>query len=103
MTDFVLGNVGTGAVQGCPGHDYKDFQFAKIWFTDLRIIVGKDGDKSPITTEKQVIVHGMTGQFVNSEFLNGLDFEEGLQKTMDYFEQRAGEAGFDVSFARLAH
>lgn len=89
VTDFVLGNVGTGAVQGCPGHDYKDFQFAKKFGLPIvRVVVGVDGDESPITREEQVIVHGMKGHFVNSEFLNGLEFEEGLQKTMDYFEEK---------------
>ena len=89
VTDFVLGNVGTGAVQGCPGHDKKDFQFAiKFGLPIIRVIVGADGDTSDITHEKQVIEHGMKGNFVNSEFLNGLGLEEGLQKTMDYFEEK---------------
>jgi len=86
VTDFVLGHVGTGAVQGCPGHDLKDFQFAKKFgLPIIRVIKGTDGDISPIGREEQVIEKGMKGTFVNSEFLNGLDFEEGLQKTMDHF------------------
>ncbi|KKS80201.1 MAG: Leucine-tRNA ligase, partial [Candidatus Beckwithbacteria bacterium GW2011_GWA2_43_10] len=89
VTDFVLGHVGTGAVQGCPGHDKRDFEFAKKFKLPIpRVIVGKDGDDSPIERIEQVVEHGMEGQFVNSEFLNGLDFEEGLQKTMDYFEEK---------------
>ncbi|HLD24504.1 MAG TPA: leucine--tRNA ligase [Patescibacteria group bacterium] len=89
VTDFVLGDVGTGAVQGCPGHDRKDFQFAKKFDLPIvRVVVGADGDTSAITREEQVIEHGMKGHFVNSEFLDGLDFEEGLQKTMDYFEKK---------------
>ena len=89
VTDFVLGHVGTGAVQGCPGHDRKDFQFAKEFkLPIIRVVVGKDGYDGPIETEDQVVEHGMEGTFVNSEFLNGLGFEEGLQKTMDYFEKK---------------
>ncbi len=89
VTDFVLGNVGTGAVQGCPGHDKKDFQFAKKYgLPIIRVVVGANGDQTPITKQEQVISHGMSGYFVNSEFLNGLGFEEGLQKTMDYFEEK---------------
>ena len=29
ISDFVLAHVGTGAIQGCPGHDKRDFEFAK--------------------------------------------------------------------------
>lgn len=89
VTDFVLGHVGTGAVQGCPGHDRRDFEFAKQFKLPIpRVIVGEDGYDGPIKTVDQVVEHGMKGTFVNSEFLNGLDFEEGLQKTMDYFEEK---------------
>ncbi len=89
ITDFVLGHVGTGAVQGCPGHDKKDFQFAKKFgLPIIRVIAGPDGDTSPIDRVEQVIEKGMKGHFANSEFLNGLDFEKGLQKTMDYFEEK---------------
>src|SRR3989338_2451183 len=89
VSDFVLMEVGTGAVQGCPGHDYNDFEFAiKYKLPIVRVIVGPDGDLSPIKRREQVIERGMEGRFVNSEFLNGLGFEEGLQKTMDYFEEK---------------
>ena len=89
VSDFVLGNVGTGAVQGCPGHDRRDFEFAKKFKLPIpRVIMGPDKDKSPIDKIEQVIEHGMKGIFVNSEFLDGLEFEEGLQKTMDYFEEK---------------
>ena len=89
VTDFVLANVGTGAVQGCPGHDKRDFQFAKKFGLPIkRVVVGADGDESEIKLESQVIEHGKKGTFINSEFLNGMDFEEGLRKTMDYFEEK---------------
>lgn len=89
VTDFVLGHVGTGAVQGCPGHDHKDFAFAKKFgLPIIRVIVGVDGDTGPIERDEQVIVKGDKGEFVNSDFLNGLSFEEGLKKTMDWFEEK---------------
>ncbi|MBI4100098.1 leucine--tRNA ligase [Candidatus Microgenomates bacterium] len=89
VTDFVLATVGTGAVQGCPGHDLRDFEFAKKFGIPIpRVIVGADGDESSIERPEQVVEHGQAGHFVNSDFLNGLEFEEGLQKTMDYFEKQ---------------
>ncbi len=89
VSDFVLGHVGTGAVQGCPGHDLNDFQFAKKFgLPIIRVIVGQDGDMTDIDREEQVIEKGAKGKFVNSEFLNGLEFSEGLHKTMDFFEEK---------------
>lgn len=89
VTDFVLGHVGTGAVQGCPAHDTKDFQFAKKFnLPIIRVVVGPDGFSGPVENEDQIIEKGMKGTFVNSDFLNGMDFEQGLQKTMDYFVQK---------------
>ena len=85
ISDFVIGHVGTGAVQGCPGHDYKDFEFAKKFgLPIIRVVVGPNGDMSEIDKPEKIVVKGMQGKMVNSKFLNGLDFAEGLEKTMDY-------------------
>jgi leucyl-tRNA synthetase len=89
VTDFVLMDVGTGAVQGCPGHDLRDFQFAKKFGIPIkRVVVGEDGDTSEIDTEEKVIEKGTKGKMINSDFLNGLDFSEAMGKTMDYFEAK---------------
>lgn len=89
VADFVLADVGTGAVQGCPGHDKRDFQFAKKFGISIpRVVIGEDGYDGPIDNIDQVVEHGKAGKFVNSGFLNGLDFEDGLIQTMDYFESK---------------
>jgi len=47
VSDFVLGQVGTGAVVGVPGHDIRDFEFAQAFDLPIvRVVVGGDGDKS---------------------------------------------------------
>ncbi|MBI5613764.1 leucine--tRNA ligase [Candidatus Gottesmanbacteria bacterium] len=89
ISDFVVKEVGTGAVQGCPAHDTRDFEFARKFGLPIkRVVMGPDGDMSEVDTVGKVIVHGMNGTMVNSEFLNGLPFEEGLQKTMDFVEKK---------------
>lgn len=89
VADFVLKDVGTGAVQGCPGHDYKDFEFARKHGLPIkRVIVGPNGDTSEIDSIEKVIAHGMPGTMINSGFLNGMKFAEALQKTMDYIEEK---------------
>lgn len=87
ISDFVLGNVGTGAVVGVPGHDVRDFEFAKEFMIPIiRVVVGKDGDISEITKREQV--QEKEGKMINSEFLNGLDIHTATKKIMDYLEEK---------------
>lgn len=87
ITDFVLANVGTGAVVGVPGHDLRDFEFAQAMQLDiLRVVVGPDGDTSPITQPEQV--QEAAGIMVNSGFLDGFTIQEATQKIMDHIEEK---------------
>jgi leucyl-tRNA synthetase len=87
VSDYVLGNVGTGAVVGVPGHDLRDFHFAKTFDIAIkRVVVTTNGDTSDITNESQVQEN--EGTMVNSEFLNGLDIHEATTKIMDYLEEK---------------
>jgi leucyl-tRNA synthetase len=86
VSDFVLAGFGTGAVVGVPGHDIRDFEFAKQFDIDvMRVVSGKDGDNSPITRKEQV--QEEEGTMVNSEFLDGLDIHEATKKVMDHLEK----------------
>ncbi|GAB4157945.1 MAG: leucine--tRNA ligase [Candidatus Dojkabacteria bacterium] len=87
VTDFVLTDVGTGAVVGVPGHDMRDFEFAKKFeLPIIRVVVGSDGDTSEISKKEQV--QEEEGTMINSEFLNGLDIHEATTKVMDYIESK---------------
>ncbi len=87
VSDFVLATVGTGAVVGVPGHDLRDFEFAQAKGLDIvRVVVGKDGDKTPITKPEQV--QEENGTMINSSFLDGLDIHEATQKIMDHIEAK---------------
>ncbi len=87
VADYVLGNVGTGAVVGVPGHDKRDFEFAQVFNLEIKRVVQKhEQDNLPITTLEQV--QEETGVMVNSEFLNGLDIHTATEKIMDYMESQ---------------
>ena len=87
VTDFVLMDVGTGIVVGVPGHDMRDFEFAREFNLPIvRVVVGPDGDKSPITRGEQV--QEEQGTMINSGFLNGLDIAEATKKVMDHIEEK---------------
>lgn len=87
VSDFVLGNVGTGAVVGVPGHDRRDFEFAKEKGLPIkRVVIGKDCDTSEITSISQV--QEDEGVMVHSEFLDGMDIHTATEKIMDYLEKQ---------------
>ncbi len=95
VADFVLASFGTGAVQGCPAHDERDFIFAKKYNIPIyRVVESPEGkteklvDPETETFDQVKIGKGVTRVMVNSEMFNGLPFDEAMQKTMDYFEEK---------------
>ena len=87
ISDFVLMEFGTGAVVGVPGHDKRDFEFAKKFDIPVkRVVVGVDNDKSPINRIEQV--QEEEGVMVESEFLNGMEIHKAVEKMMDYMEEK---------------
>lgn len=94
ISDFVLMNVGTGAVVGVPGHDKRDFAFAiQFDIPIIRVVKGADGDVSNISQPDQVqeeagLPAGKAGIMMNSEFLNDLDIHEATKKIMNYLIEK---------------
>ena len=76
ISDYVLTGYGTGAIMAVPAHDQRDYDFAKVF--DLPIIqVLEGGDISKQAWEED-------GIHINSEFLNGMNKEDGMRAAIDY-------------------
>jgi leucyl-tRNA synthetase len=87
VSDFVLTNFGTGVVVGVPSADMRDFEFAsEFTIPIIRVVVGADGDTSPITKKEQV--QEESGTMINSGFLDGMDIHKATVKIMDYLEEK---------------
>ena len=43
IADYVLSTYGTGAIMAVPGHDERDFEFAKRYGLDIREVISPDG------------------------------------------------------------
>lgn len=85
VSDYVLGNVGTGAVVGVPGHDKRDFEFAQKFAIPIERVVAINNDESEITNIEQV--QEDDGIMINSGFLNGMNIHDATVKIMDYMEE----------------
>ena len=82
ISDYVLATYGTGAIMAVPGHDDRDWDFAKTFgLPIIEVVAGGD-------VEKEAFTNCDTGMLVNSGFLNGLPVEEAKEKMLDWLESK---------------
>ena len=82
ISDYVLTTYGTGAIMAVPGHDTRDWEFAKKF--NLPIIEVVQGGN----VEEAAFTDCATGVLVNSGILNGLTVEEAKKKILAYLEEK---------------
>ena len=80
IADYVLAGYGTGAIMAVPGHDSRDYAFAKHF--NLPIIPLIEG--ADISEES---FHAKEGIMMNSGFLNGLTVKEAIEKAKEYIAE----------------
>lgn len=79
IADYVLAGYGTGAIMAVPGHDSRDWEFAKQFgLPIIEVVQGGNVEEEAYTG---------TGAHVNSGFLNGLDNEEAIQAMNEWLEK----------------
>ncbi|NLX63074.1 MAG: leucine--tRNA ligase [Tissierellia bacterium] len=82
ISDYVLMSYGTGAIMAVPGHDSRDWEFAKKF--NLPIIeVVKGGN-----VEEEAYTDTEDGILVNSELINGLRVKDAIKKISDWLEEK---------------
>lgn len=80
IADYVLITYGTGAIMAVPGHDERDWEFAKKFDLPIvEVVEGGNLGEAPYTGD---------GPHVNSDFLNGLNNKEAIAKMIDWLEQK---------------
>ena len=90
IANYVLMDYGTGAVMAVPAHDERDFQFAKKYNLDLKIVVNpvdKNGNLEEVSVEKMENALTVPGVLVNSEEFNGLNSNEAKEKITEKLEK----------------
>ena len=77
ISDYVMMDYGTGAIMAVPGHDERDFEFAKKFDLPIMRVLESETDL-PFTGE---------GKLCNSDILNGLMKTEAVQKMITHLEK----------------
>ena len=88
ISDYVLAGYGTGAVMAVPGHDSRDFAFARHFdLPIIQVVLPHDEeptDPSTWTESKD----SKAGTLINSGLLNGLSVSDAITKMKDYLAQQ---------------
>ncbi len=80
VADYVMMGYGTGAIMAVPGHDQRDYEFAKIYNLPIvEVIQGGDISKAAYTDTD-------TGIMINSGQLNGLEVKAAIKTMNAYLE-----------------
>lgn len=78
ISDYVLTSYGTGAIMAVPAHDTRDYEFAKKFdIPIIPVLEGGDVAKEAWTQD---------GKHINSDFLNGLNKQEAIDKMLIWLE-----------------
>lgn len=83
ISDYVLMSYGTGAIMAVPGHDTRDWEFAKKFgIPIIEVIKGGDIEKEAYTDTDQGIV-------VNSDFINDMDVNKAKEYMIKWLEDNS--------------
>ena len=79
VSDYVLMGYGTGIVMGVPGHDQRDWEFAKKFgLPIIEVVAGGD------VTKEAFVAKDDSAVMVNSGFLNGMTVKEAIPAMKKY-------------------
>lgn len=82
VSDYVLMSYGTGAIMAVPGHDQRDFEFAKTFdLPIIEVVSGGDVTEAAYTQTE-------TGTMINSGFLNGKDVDSAKKEITAWLKER---------------
>ncbi|WP_336035500.1 leucine--tRNA ligase [Halobacterium yunchengense] len=99
VADFVLSDVGTGALMGVPGHDDRDHDFAEKMGVPIEPVVAPapgdwDGETAPDAPDVSEAAFTEDGVLVNSGEYTGLDSETARERITDDHDA----AAFDTQY-----
>jgi len=91
IADYVLMEYGSGAIMGVPGHDERDFEFAKNFGLEIRWVVRPTGAADSGVTAGDGVGMPCTdwdGVLINSGQFNGMSPQDAVPAITRWLEQR---------------
>ena len=67
VANYILMDYGTGAIMSVPAHDERDYEFAKKYKLEIRLVIlPREGDPEETAVEPELPFTTMQGMLVNS-------------------------------------
>jgi len=99
VADYVLAGYGTGAIMAVPGHDSRDFAFARFFDLPIIQVVMKPGEEISDTHQWSESYDAKEGNIINSGFMNGMPVKEAIDAAIRKIEEM--NAGYGTVNYRL--
>ncbi|MBK6344959.1 MAG: leucine--tRNA ligase [Bacteroidales bacterium] len=87
VADYVLMGYGTGAIMAVPGHDSRDFAFARHFNLPVIQVVSRKGETPVDPSEWEDSYDSKEGVMINSGFITGLEVKEAITTTIRRVEE----------------
>ncbi len=85
VAPYVLMDYGTGAIMGVPGHDQRDFEFAREHGLEIRIVIEPEGMDADPASMTEAWPH--QGVMVNSGPFDGTPSPESIERVIEWLER----------------
>ncbi|MGV8025170.1 MAG: leucine--tRNA ligase [Anaerolineaceae bacterium] len=86
VADYVLMTYGTGAIMAVPAHDQRDFEFARKFGLEVRVVIQPESMPELDGTTMLTSVPAR-GKMVNSGILNGTPADQAFKQAIEYVEK----------------
>lgn len=87
VADYVLMGYGTGAIMAVPGHDSRDFAFARHFNLPVIQVVSRKGETPVDPTLWEESYDSKEGIMINSGFINGMEVKQAISETIKHLEK----------------
>ncbi len=89
IANYILIDYGTGAIMSVPAHDERDYEFAKKYKLEIRLVIlPSDGDPEETAVEPKLPFTTDAGMLVNSGRFSGLKYEAAIKAMSEYAEEK---------------
>jgi leucyl-tRNA synthetase len=89
VANYILMDYGTGAIMSVPAHDERDYEFAKKYKLEIRmVVVPLSNDPEETVAEPPLPFIAHEGVLINSGAYNGLTCDEAIKKMSAHAEKK---------------
>ncbi len=87
VANYILMDYGTGAIMSVPAHDDRDYEFARKYKLEIRLVILPAGDPEETAVEPKLPFTTMQGMLVNSGRFSGMDCETAIKAMSEHAEK----------------